>query len=314
VSVLVVAAAGGLVASADAATYTVGTTSDLPGTCANPASGNCSLRQLINLENSLAATPNPPDTIVVPVGDYSLTEGEIEITQSLAIVGAGARSTKVHEPPTTAQRVFKIAVPKEGSVPTVVISGLEISGGTANSSNGFFGGDVYNAGQLVLDEDWITEGTASSGGGISNDTGTLVVERSLVSFNHASTEGGDSGGIQNHGSAVCGATCVPGKKAVLAVEDSTIANNDARLGGGIFSWSDAGVADGNQVSIINSTIAENIVKEEIGGPAREPAAGGLLMSEGTADVAGSILAFNSATINEVFKSSNCTSGPGTIVS
>jgi hypothetical protein len=43
-----------------------GTPSDLTGTCQNPASGTCSLRQLIDDENALAATPNPADTIDVP--------------------------------------------------------------------------------------------------------------------------------------------------------------------------------------------------------------------------------------------------------
>ncbi|HYM54962.1 MAG TPA: choice-of-anchor Q domain-containing protein, partial [Solirubrobacteraceae bacterium] len=303
-ALLALATGGGLVASAQAATYTVGTLKDLAGTCATPASGSCALRQLINYENKLATTPSPPDAIVVPGGQYDLSKGELVITQSLAIVGAGARTTHVDVPVgVAASRVFNIQIPNGGSAPAVVISGLEISGGTANEGNGFFGGDVHSAGQLVLDEDWITEGTASSGGGISNDTGTLVVERSLVSGNHASTGGGDSGGIQNHGSTV--------KKAVLAVEDSTVTGNDARLGAGIFSWSDAAV--GNEVSVINSTIASNSTQSESSGAARGPGAG-LLISDGTANVASSILAFNSETA-ESFTNTNCsTSRTTTIVS
>jgi hypothetical protein len=211
-AVAVLVALALLAATAQAATYTVGTLSDVTGTCANPAGGTCSLRQLINYENALPATPNPPDAIVVPGGKYDLTNGELLITQSLAIAGAGARTTNMDVPVgVSPARVFNITIPKGGSTPRVVISGLEISGGTANESNGFFGGDVHNTAQLVLSEDWITGGTASSGGGISNDTGTLVVERSLVSGNHANTGGGDSGGIQNHGSAVCAAACFPGK-------------------------------------------------------------------------------------------------------
>jgi hypothetical protein len=305
---------GGLVASAQAATYTAGTQSDLTGTCANPAAGSCSLRQLIDYENALAATPSPTDTIVVPAGTYGLTNGELAITQSLAIVGAGARTTHVEVlagvPPA---RVFDIQVPSGGSEPSVAISGLEISGGAANESNGFFGGDVLNAGSLVLSEDWITAGTASSGGGISNNGGTLLLERSLVSGNHASTGGGDSGAIQNHGTAICGAACFPGKKAILAVEDSTVAENDARLGAGIFSWSDA--ADGNEVAIVRSTIANNTTKEETGGPSRGPGAG-LLVSDGTAGVAGSILAFNDEiNANGNFTTTNCSaSREATIVS
>jgi PKD repeat protein len=312
-ALVALAAAAGLAASARGATYTVGTPSDLTGTCSNPASGTCSLRQLIEYENALPSAPNPIDVIIVPGGTYDLTNGELPITQSLAIVGAGARTTNVDVPEQLTGRVFDVTVPKGGSTPTVLISGLEISGGNVNESNGSFGGDVYNSAQLDLDEDWITGGNASSGGGVSNDTGTLVVQRSLISNNHAGSGGGDSGAIQNHGSEICTTACFPGKSAILDVENSTIADNDARLGGGIFSWSDA--EDSNQVTILNSTIVENTNKAEPSGPARGPGAG-LLISDGSAQVANTILAFNDE-INEIgnFVATNCsTLGSGKITS
>jgi phosphodiesterase/alkaline phosphatase D-like protein len=314
VLLVALAIAASLSASAQAATYTVGDAKDVPGTCANPAAGTCSLRQLIDYEDKLASTPNPTDTIVVPAGTYALANGELEITQSLSIKGAGARTTHVELPAgASTARAFSVKIPAEGKTPSVLISGLEISGGTAGENNGYFGGDVYNAGELTLAEDWITGGTASSGGGVSNDTGTLVVDRSLVSGNVASTGGGDSGGIQNHGSAVCVRACTPGKRGVLTVEDSTVAYNEARLGAGIFSWSDDGVADENLVTVIDSTIAYNTAKEETEGPARGLGAG-LLINAGTADVAGSILAYN-AEIDEEgeYVATDCsTTSPGTI--
>lgn len=56
---LVAATFGGLVGAAQAATYTVGTTADTAsGACPSPASGTCSLRQLIEYEN--AARPSSP--------------------------------------------------------------------------------------------------------------------------------------------------------------------------------------------------------------------------------------------------------------
>jgi hypothetical protein len=312
--VLVIALGAGFASAARAATYTVATTNDLSGSCGNPPGGKCSLRELIEYEDGLATTPNPVDTIVVPSGTYHLSRGELAVTQSLNIVGAGARTTVV-SPAAEAivGRIFDVKVAEGHSAPKVAISGLEIAGGTADESNGFFGGDVYNEGSLTLQEDWITDGTASSGGGISNNTGTLLVERSLVSDNRASTGGGDSGGIQNHGSAVCGAACSPGKKAILTVEDSTVAGNQARLGGGIFSWSDA--ADGNEVSILDSTIVENYVIKEPGGGPRGPGAG-LLVSDGTATVAGSILDSNyEIDEEEEYVGTNCSvSEPGKISS
>jgi hypothetical protein len=310
---LALLAAAGLSASAQAATYTVGTTEDLTGTCANPATSTCSLRQLINYENGLLATPEPPDTILVPGGKYNVTHGALLITQTLVITGAGARTTNVGVPVgVPAQRVFEVTPPPlvEAQAPTVVIQGLEISGGAAGEELGIpFGGDIYNSASLLLNEDWVTAGSAAGGGGISNDTGTLVIQHSLVSGNHANTGGGDSGGIQNHGSSTCSSACFPGKKAVLVVEDSTVTGNDARLGAGIYSWAESGVADENQVSIINSTIAYNKTQDE---PCFEcfalgPGAG-LLVHTGTANVFGSIFAYNSETRGEEFTYTNCEAG------
>jgi hypothetical protein len=311
-AMLALAAMAGLAASAQAATYTVGTKEDLTGTCANPASGTCSLRQLIEYEDALETTPSPPDIIVVPEGEYTLINRALEITKSLVILGAGARTTTVDVSTQAPERVFNLELPTEES--SVGIFGLKIAGGTARADefDGTFGGDINNkTGVLLLSEDWITEGTASAGGGISNDFGTVVLERSLVSGNHASSGSGETsgiaGGIQNYGSASCDSVCSPGKRAVLAVEDSTVAGNDARLGGGIFSLAEDGVADENVVSIINSTIAYNKAEEEpscvefcTSGPGA-----GLRASTGTIEAAGSIVAFNTETTSGKTTNTNC---------
>ena len=126
-----------------------------------------------------------------------------------------------------------------------------------------FGGDVRNLATLTLDHDWITGGTATagSGGGISNEGGTMTVSNSLVSGNTSvftSNSGGDSGGIQNFGP-----NPITGTPGHLSIVNSTIANNTSALGGGVFSWcgggggpcSSSGAA--NTTSIVNSTIAHN---------------------------------------------------------
>ncbi len=317
------AATVGLAASAQAATYTVGTPSDTAGICPNPEGGACSLRQLIEYENALTPTPSPPDVIVVPSGKYDLTFGALAVRQSLVIIGAGARTTTVDVPATASpERVFDVQLPVNGGeAPTIGIFGLEIAGGTApnaDETNGNVGGDIRSAAALLLSEDWITAGTASLGGGISNDAGTLVLERSLVSGNHANAGSGEGGGILNYGSEVCGTVCPsPGKKAVLAVENSTIAGNDARLGAGILSSTEGGVADENEVLVINSTIAYNKTQEEpcLECFARGPGAG-LLTSAGTIDVVGSIVAFNTeTTAAKGPTNTNCfATSPATIVS
>ncbi len=309
-------ATAGLATSAQAANYTVGTHEDLTGTCPNPNSDTCSLRQLIEYEDSLPPRKEAADAIVVPAGQYSLSNGPLQITQTLVIVGAGARTTNVGVPAgIPAQRVFEVMPPPTvgAEAPTVVIQGLEISGGTANQELGLLnGGDIYNSASLLLNEDWVTGGSASAGGGIANEGGTLLVEHSLVSGNHANSGGGEGGGIQNYGTAFCHSLCEPLQKAVLVLEDSTVAGNDARWGAGIYSLAQGSEPpDENQVSIINSTVAYNRNQEE---PctecfARGPGAG-LLVRDGTAFVTGSILAHNTETTavaGEV--PSNCSTEP-----
>lgn len=277
-------------AQARAATYQVGITTDASGTCSPPTSGKCSLRQLINYENGLTSTPNPADTIVLPAGTYNLTNGPLLIQQSVTISGAGARTTQVDQQTTTStSRVFDIAGnAKVNANPTVTISGVTMAFGKADSSNGYFGGDVRNQATLTLSEDFIEDGqtTAGSGGGISNDGGTLTLTHSLVWNNSG---GNDSGGIQNYGDDSVGA-------GTLSIDNSTIADNNSALGGGVFSWCNGANGEcsstgaNNTTTITNSTIAFN------NGGSRSSTGGGLLASQGTISIRNSIVASNTVTI------------------
>ena len=316
-ALLALASTAVLAASARAATYTVGTTEDTPSgeKCPAPTSGTCSLRQLIEYENGLATPPSPPDVIEVPAGEYALDYGTLTIRQPLVIAGAGARTTAVYMFSDTNHpgRVFDIENPTESATGIV---GLEIADGTADADEeyGEFGGDIRNTtGNLLLSEDWITEGTATDGGGISNDGGTVVIERSLVSGNHATGEVGNAGGIQNYGTAKHEAGYfAAGKKAILAIEDSTVAGNEAAEGGGIFSWSEDGVKDENGVSIINSTIAFNKTTEACPEDCAASKGAGLLATDGTLDVVGSIVAYNNGTVDGEYTLSNCSVENATI--
>lgn len=193
-------------AQARAATYTVGTTADNAGTCV-PTSTSCSLRQLIDYEDALASTPSPADVIVVPAGSYTLSNGPLVIDQSVAIDGAGARQTNIYQQTTSAtSRVFDIQLNAQlGLTPTVTIAGLATFFGAADSSNGFFGGDIRNRGNLTLSGDLIANGNTNSGSGagISNDGGTMDVTHSLVenNFSDEVEGGGDSGGSRTTGTA-----------------------------------------------------------------------------------------------------------------
>jgi hypothetical protein len=291
VAVAVALALGLVVAqAATAATYTVGTSSDTTaGAACATFPANCSLRQLIEHEN--AAGTN--DTIVVPSGTYDVNSA-LTITSSVVIAGAGARSTTVEE--LAPDRVFAVQPPSASSIPTVTISGLSIFFGNANAGNGSFGGNILNQANLTLSEDWIASGTAQSGGGISNEGGTLTVTHSLVSGNNANSGGADSGGIQNFGP-----NPVTGSAGTLEIDDSTISNNTSDLGGGIFSWcsgannSCSSGTETNRTTIVNSTIAFN------NGGSRSTNGGGLLVGEGTLSIENSIVASNTVATG----ASNC---------
>lgn len=309
IGTLAAAIAGAAFASpAMAATYTVGTTSDVAGSCSVPTSGTCSLRQLINFENGIP-TPSPRDTIVVPAGTYFLRGTALLITQSMSIVGAGARVTDIEG---DADRVFDIEIPTSDVtistgvfIPNVAISGLEVANGsvTFNGSvaDSGFGGDIRNQATLTLDHDWITAGVtnAGSGGGISNEGGTLTVSDSLISGNVSKCCGGDSGGIQNFGPNPT--TGTPGH---LSIVNSTIAGNTSALGGGIFSWclgscSSPPSSGTNSTTIVNTTIAYN------DGGSRGKSGGGLLVSEGSLAIQNSIVAFNTVDSPTAGLPSNC---------
>ncbi len=300
--------------SASASSYIVRTSGDPGGPCLSHTP--CSLRQLVDHVN---AHPFPPDKITLPPGTYNLSAalGAIMIDRSVAIVGAGARMTMIAMPVpadrdtiTADDRVLEIMTPTGGATPTVTVSGVTITGGSANPHNNFEGGDVLNDGTLTLSQDWITDGFACSGAGIANSGGTLTVDQTLISGNSAAcgrSAGDDSGAIANIGVPAAGST--PDLPAHLVVENSTVTGNDARLVGGIFSWNDPN----NTVAISSSTIANNTTKDEPGGTARG-LGGGLGSATGTIVVQDSILAGNTEVTGGVTTPTNCSTSGGAIVS
>jgi hypothetical protein len=304
-AVLTVAATLGLAVQAQAATFMVGTTNDTTGTCANPAGGTCSLRQLINTENARPSN-SPADTIFIPAGSYTLTNGPLTIQQNLVVAGAGARVVTILQQTTTSTaRAFDVA--KNGAfTPTVTIAGLETIFGKADSTNGATGADVRNAGNLTLSEDDIALGTVTGGfgGGISN-SGTLTITHSLIDNNLSSAASGvgQGAGIDNVGTGTAAAH--------LTIDNSTIISNTAlnsgAVGGGVLSRCTSGTSACSVVTITNSTIADND-----GGPGT-PDAGGLLSTQGSISVQNSIVAGN--TVASGATNSNCRAvSPGTIAS
>ena len=279
----------GLAASAQAATYTVGTTEDLTGVCGAPATEKCSLRQLIRFEDNGGS--GEEDTIVVPPRRIQAHDPRRAPYRKVA----EDRGRECAQHPRVRRRQPGVRHRADSSVqPTVAISGLEVSGGVVGESEA--GGDIRNRGHLTLSEDWITKGTAGAGGGgVLNERGSLDIFYSLISNNHA--ENGRGGGIENEG---CSEAESCSEEGEVGVGDSTVADNEAESDGGGISSSGEG-SSGAVVVILDSTIAGNKTAQEVGGGA----GGGIEVEGGTVDLAASIVAQNVAKRAGAESESNC---------
>jgi subtilisin family serine protease len=225
-----------------AGAMTVDTTDDTPD--ADPgdgealdSAGHTSLRAAIMEANASLGL----NTITLPAGTYTLrlagagedgaATGDLDVTESLNVCGAGAESTIIDGG--LLDRVFQV-------LPgiTVNISGVTITGGTANA-----GGGLRNQGWLNLEDVVIRENRSTgAGGGILNE-GTLAIKRSTLSGNSAAFGGG---GVRN-------------TSGVVTITDSTLSGNEAQTAGG-------GVQSSlGSVSITNSTLSGNAAVTTGGG-------------------------------------------------
>ena len=233
--------------------FTVNSTADVvdarpgDGTCAT-ATGACTLRAAIQEANSLAGS----DTIILPAGTYTLTitgrgetaaaTGDLDITDSLTIRGAGAATTIVqacapvpvtapcsgidcvfHVDPNTAgiSVMFSVMTIQNGSA--VGLPFMSGSGGAFLLGSGGIGATPAS-GRLTLTDCVVANNstagnsTARDGGGLYNKGGSLMLIRTNVIANSAS----NCGGIGN-------------EAGILSLTDSTVSLNAAAQGGRIFS-------------------------------------------------------------------------------
>ena len=144
---------------------------------------------------------------------------------------------------------------------SLTLTDSTVSGSTAEEA----GGGIYNGGTLVLTGDTFQNNTASNGGGAVYTSGSLTANNDNFYDNH----GGISGG------AISGAT----SNANITVTNSTITNNDADYGGGIFA------APGATTTITDSTLSSNTASLR---------GGGAIANRGDLTVTDSTLSGNSA--------------------
>ena len=133
------------------------------GNC--PSATQCTLRAALALSRSNGLST--ADTINLPAGEY-LLNAELQTGTSLrtvAFVGAGADQTVIRGNGT---RVLNV-----GGESWVILQGLTLTGGNPGiRQNG--GNVLLTSAILQLDHVRITGGTATRGGGIASDNGTIA--------------------------------------------------------------------------------------------------------------------------------------------
>ena len=213
-----------------------------------------SLRYAITHVDASADDSNTITINPILTGGQTITLGSAlpSITQNVSIVGPGASIVSVSG--NNLFQVFNIAV---GS--TVSISGLTITGGSANS-----GGGIYNVGALsvtncTVSNNWATGSNPDGCGGGIDDEGTLTVTGSTLVDNKAAYGGGifNSGvgplivtdSLLNGNSAGVDGGGILGQ-GTLIITNSTLTDNSALLYGG-------GIYNHDYLTVTNSTLTLN---------------------------------------------------------
>ena len=231
--------------------------------------GHSTLRAAVMEANAKAGE----NTVVLPAGTYTLdvagtgedaaATGDLDVTDHLSILGAGARVTVID-----AGAIDRVLHVLDGV--SLHLSGLTITGGSADN----FGGGLFNAGGDVTITQCIVSGNTAvvRGGGIDNaDLGTLSLAASTVADNTAEGDSSSSGGGISNRSA-----------SQLTILSSTVSGNVANgtfaIGGGILN-------DAASLSLTASTITDNYAQSD---------GGGVVHNAGSVHAGNTIVAANTA--------------------
>ena len=226
------------------------------------SNGACTLREAINNANSDSDTTggdcvagSGADVITLPAGTYTLTianpggapedgnaSGDLDITASVTINGAGASNTIIEAGPSAAAGIDRV-INILNANPTVLNDLTIQHGNTPNASfPNLVGGGIYSQGIVNLNRVRVINNISfGSGGGIfANNSGVNGLFRLHQSEVSGNSSGIDGGGIQTGIND-------------LILEDTTVSGNQA-VGSG------SAIYVGNvftEVIIDNSTIANN---------------------------------------------------------
>jgi CSLREA domain-containing protein len=228
---------------------------------------------------------------ISPTGMDDETTGDLNITNSIAIIGNGAANTIING--NQIDRVFFITqcidndydpMMMKCTKGNVIVSMSDVTikngkrsytGSTANA----FGGGIFSSGDLtltnvVIDHNSANASTGAGYGGGINSGGPLKLINSAITNNIASTQSGFAagGGVLTGGNATFTNSAVSGNQATTAgtnaasafgggiaggsmLTNSTVSGNTAGSGGGIYGSG----------TLINSTVSGNSANVDGGG-------------------------------------------------
>jgi len=287
--------------SAGAAVYVVTKTADSSdGSC----NADCSLREAILAANQLADATNRID---LPPGTYRLSiprdpqrfgnaigngsDGNLAVTRTLTIVGAGKDATILDARPSVGaagvDRVLGVA-----NTGNLTISGVTITGGqTVQFGQG--GGILVLGGVLAIRDSRVIDNAALSGGGGialggagANPPASVAVTRCEIAENVAGSPalGAQGGGLLNI-------------QATMTIMESTIRDNTAWLstGGGIMNIDTQNRPNpAALLTVMRSTIVGNLAGDPDGLSIFEGVGGGIYNSGGLLRLTNSTVTGNEA--------------------
>lgn len=226
--------------------------------------GGCTLREAVILANSNGVH----DTINLRLGTYELeifggdntaAAGDLDITESVTIVGLGTSNTIIDA--ANLDRIFHVAPSSEVIVVEIrdlaMERGRQLPGGSGGAvfnnanltldnviirrSDAAEGGAIYNTGNLTLANSTLFDNEASSGGGVIN-TGVATIDNSTVTDNVASQSGGALSNLDG----------------TMIVSDSQIVDNQAASNGG-------GILNLDIMDVVRSNVSDNTADGNGGG-------------------------------------------------
>jgi hypothetical protein len=255
-------------APAHAATFNVSRTDDpVPDACNSGV--DCSLREAVMAANATLG----PDTIVLPAGTYILSipgaggaeEGDLDVSESLTVQGAGKTSTVIDADASFDDRIFDVDTGTSDPI-DFTVSDLTLQGGETSENGGAV--EITGSDAQAFFTNVIVQNNQAdfSGGGIYFSSGgsrQFFLKGSDI-LNNVS-DSGTGGGVLCSGSSI---SC--------DVEESLFSGNVSASGSGGGMHIGTG-GDGSLRHTVVKTVFENNIST-VGPGSLVPSGGGLMFS------------------------------------